>query len=198
MIIRKYELFKESNDSKIKVGDLTNKGRVLWMDTPYNEPDGKEADFLVKTDMFNKELSQNFSWFRISELELLPKEEGEVKLPDSDVPVAVDSFKSEIDFTELMKCDIRICNVLTAERVKGKDRLLLLTINTGIDERQVVTNLGGTYTPEDLQGKNYPFVLNLKPAKIAKIDSFGMIIAAESDGKQYLIESNAPVGSKVI
>ena len=108
------------------------------------------------------------------------------------------NLKPEIEFVDLMKSDIRVCKVEKAEKVKGKDRLLLLTVDTGFDKRPIVTNLGGSYKPEELEGKLFPFILNLKPSKIAGIESKGMIFAADKDGKIFLIESVAPVGSRII
>lgn len=192
-IIKNYELFKESN-SKIEVGSNTNKGKVLWMDNPYNNSDGAPADISVKTDTPSK--SQSFSWHKLSELELV--EEPKMMEQKPDEPVEISNLKDEIEFSDLMKIDIRVCKVIKAEKVAGKDRLLLLQIDTGLDERQVVTNIGNVYKPEDLQGNNFAFVLNLKPAKIAKIDSYAMIMAAEKDGVPHLIEIELPIGSKIL
>ena len=181
-------MFRES----IKEGDMTNMGKVLWMDAPYTDKDGKPADILVKTDKPSK--AQSFTWARLSELQKIE----EPKKEEPKMETTVKDTKPEIEFGDLMKVDIRVCKVKTADKVKGKDRLLLLTIDTGQDERVVVTNLGGTYKPEDLAGKCFSFVLNLKPARIAGIESFGMIMAAGDGAKPYLIEVNAPVGSKLL
>jgi len=197
-LIKNYELFRESN-STIGIGTVTNKGKVLWMDNPYKNTDGTEADILVKTDVPSK--TQSFSWHRLSELEVEePKKEEIVKIeePSSTVEPEISMLKDPIDFSDLMKIDIRVCNVIKAEKVAGKDKLILLQIDTGMDERQAVTNIGSVYKPEELQGKNFAFVLNLKPAKIAKIDSYAMIIASEKDGRAQIIEMDLPVGSVII
>src|ERR1035437_4379244 len=193
MIIKKYELFKEAS-SEIGIGTMTNMGRVVWMDNP-----STDHDISVKTDMFNPKFKQDFTWCKLSELVPEINPESEETIAATTASEGSSTIKPEIEFTDLMKCDIRVCSVTTAEKIKGKDRLLVLKINTGFDERQVVTNLGGSYAPEDLQGKKFAFVLNLKPAKIAKLESNGMIIAAEDEAKkQYLVEINAPVGTKVL
>lgn len=192
-IIKNYELFKESN-SKIEVGSNTNKGKVLWMDNPYKNPDGSNADISVKTDTPSR--SQSFSWHRLSELELVEEPKTIEQKPEE--PIEISNLKDEIEFSDLMKIDMRVCRVIKAEKVTGKDRLLLLQIDTGLDERQVVTNIGNVYKPEDLVEKHFAFVLNLKPAKIAKLDSYAMIIASETNGRAQIIEIDLPIGAKII
>lgn len=195
MIIKNYQIFKESNDSGIAIGTNTNKGKVLWMDNPYKSKDDADADISVKTDMPQK--GNAFSWHRLSELEVVeePKKEEVVKV-ESEVKVDI---KPEIQFDDLMKVDIRVCKVLSAEKVKGRDRLLILNVDTGSGEKVAVTNLGSVYKPEDLLNKSFGFVVNLKPSRIAGIESFAMIIAAsDSENKPYLIEVKAPVGSKLL
>lgn len=191
-IIKNYESFKESN--KIEVGSNTNKGKVLWMDNPYNNSDGTPADISVKTDEPSR--SQSFSWHKLSELEIVEEPKMLEQKPDETVEIS--NLKDLIDFSDLMKIDIRVCKVIKAERVIGKDKLLILQIDTGLDERQAVTNIGSIYEPEDLLNKSFAFVLNLKPAKIAKIDSHAMIMAAEVDGNPQIIEMKLPIGSKLI
>lgn len=190
MKIKNYELFKESN--KIEVGSNTNKGKVLWMDNPYNNTDGTPADISVKTDTPSR--SQSFSWHKLSELEIVEEPKMIEQSPDEELS----HLKDLIDFSDLMKIDIRVCKVIKAERVTGKDKLLLLQIDTGLDERQAVTNIGSVYEPEDLLNRNFAFVLNLKPAKIAKIDSYAMIIATEVNDRPQIIEMKVPIGSKLV
>lgn len=68
------------------------------------------------------------------------------------------------------------------------DKLLKLKIDTGLDERTVVSGIAGVYKPEDLVGKKICMIVNLPPRKIRGVESNGMILSAEnSDGELCLI-----------
>jgi methionyl-tRNA synthetase len=110
------------------------------------------------------------------------------------------STKPEISFDDFMKADIRICEILSVEKVEKKDRLYKLEINTGIDKRVVVSSIAHKIAPEQLLNKKFPFVLNLAPRPIANITSEAMIVLSEgADGNLYEIgDQNAVVGSIVI
>lgn len=90
--------------------------------------------------------------------------------------------KQNISFETFLSLDIRVCQILEAERVPKTDKLLKLKINTGIDERECVTNLGSIYQPEDFIGKKIAFILNLEPTVIKKIESRAMIFIPDTKG----------------
>ena len=81
-------------------------------------------------------------------------------------------IKSEISYDDYLKLDIRICEIVSVEKVEKKDNLYKLEINTGIDTRVVVSGIAQEFTPEQLLNKKFPFILNLAIRAIAKIDSF--------------------------
>ena len=84
--------------------------------------------------------------------------------------------------------DIRTATVLEAERVPKTDKLLKLTIDTGIDRRVIVSGIAEFYTPEQMLGKQICILANLTPRKIRGIESKGMILMArQSDGKMRFI-----------
>lgn len=106
--------------------------------------------------------------------------------------------KNNITFEDLLKLDVRVCEIVSAERVPKTDKLIKLTINTGIDEREAVTNIGSQYEPEDLVGLAFPFVLNLEPMKMRGIESKAMILAADVGDGVFLLDTDAEIGSVVI
>ena len=84
--------------------------------------------------------------------------------------------------------DIRTATVLQAERVPKTDKLLKLTIDTGIDTRVIVSGIAEFYSPEDMVGKQICILANLKPRIIKGIESRGMILMArQNDGKMRFI-----------
>ena len=84
--------------------------------------------------------------------------------------------------------DIRTATVLEAERVPKTDKLLKLTIDTGIDKRVIVSGIAEYYTPEQMVGKQICILANLAPRVIRGIESKGMILMArQGDGKMRII-----------
>ena len=109
------------------------------------------------------------------------------------------STKPNITLEEFYKADIRICEILSVEKIEKRDKLYKLEINTGFDRRVVVTGIALQFTPEQLLGRKMPFILNLPPVKIGGVESHGMIIMSKDDnGKFFEIgDQHAEAGSKV-
>lgn len=118
------------------------------------------------------------------------KEDKKVAQPVSAIP--------EITIDEFAKMDLRVARVLAAEKVKGADKLLLLTVDLGTEQRSIVSGIAKHYTPEALVGQHVVMIVNLKPAKIRGIESRGMVLAASSDDKLTLVTAKDMLpGSKV-
>ncbi len=103
----------------------------------------------------------------------------------------------EISIDDFAKVDLRVVKVLAADKVKGADRLLTLTVDLGEEQRTIVSGIAQHYAPEDLVGRHVVMVVNLKAAKIRGIESRGMVLAASCDGQLAVVESTLPPGSKV-
>ena len=105
---------------------------------------------------------------------------------------------TEISIDEFAKMDLRVASVIACEKVKGADKLLLLTVDLGYEQRTVVSGIAQHYTPEELVGKSVVLVANMKPAKIRGIVSRGMVLAGTHDNRVILVDAPglAP-GSKV-
>ena len=100
----------------------------------------------------------------------------------------VEPQKSEISFEQFEAMDIRTATVLEAERVPKTDKLLKLTIDTGLDRRTIVSGIAQFYSPEDMLGKQICILANLAPRTIRGIESRGMILMArQGDGKMRFI-----------
>lgn len=104
-----------------------------------------------------------------------------------------------ISMSEFQGMDLRVAEVLSAERIPKADRLLKLQVDLGSEKRQVVAGIAEHYAPEDLVGKQVILVANLEPAKIRGIESQGMVLAAA--GKKELalatFEKDMPPGTQV-
>ena len=96
--------------------------------------------------------------------------------------------KEECTFDDFEKMDIRTATVLEAERVPKTDKLLKLTIDTGIDKRVIVSGIAEYYSPEAMVGKQICILANLQPRVIRGIESKGMILMAkQNDGTMRFV-----------
>jgi len=104
-----------------------------------------------------------------------------------------------INFNDFQKLDIRIGTILEAESVPDTDKLLKLKVDLGDEQRELIAGIADTYGPEDIKGKQIPILTNLEPKTIKGIESNGMILAVEVDGKAVLLEPDKKVnnGSKI-
>jgi len=101
---------------------------------------------------------------------------------------AVEPQKETVSFDDFQRMDIRTATVLEAERVPKTDKLLKLTIDTGIDRRVIVSGIAEFYSPEQMVGKQICILANLAPRKIKGIESQGMILMAkQGDGKMRVV-----------
>jgi methionyl-tRNA synthetase len=107
--------------------------------------------------------------------------------------------KAEITYDDFDKVDIRIATVLTAENVKGSKKLLKLTLDTGLDQRTVLSGIAEHFTPEQVLGKQVCVLINLAPRKMMGMESQGMVLLAEnSDGKLVFVRPTDLVSNGVI
>ncbi len=87
--------------------------------------------------------------------------------------------KPNISFEEFSKLDIRICKILSVEKIANTDKLYKMQIDTGIDIRTVVSAIAHKFQISSLTHMYLPFILNLEPRKIKNIESTAMIILIE-------------------
>ena len=126
------------------------------------------------------------------------KKEGKAQAaaaPQAEPAVAEEEL---ITFDDFKKIDLRVAEVVAAERVAKSDRLLKLTVKAP-EERTIVAGLAEFHTPEEMVGRKVIIVANLKPAKLMGITSQGMVLAAK-DGKRLVlsaVSSDIQAGSKV-
>jgi len=90
-------------------------------------------------------------------------------------------MKDEITFDEFSKMDLRVGIITAAEKIEKADKLLKLTVDTGIDVRTVVSGIAEHFKPEELIGQKVSILLNLTPRKIRGVESQGMILMAETE-----------------
>jgi methionyl-tRNA synthetase len=105
-------------------------------------------------------------------------------------------MKDAIAFDDFSKMDLRMGTILSAQKVEKADKLLQLTVDTGIDHRTIVSGIAEHYAPEEIIGKTVLVLLNLEPRKIRGIESQGMILMAENEeGKLSFLASEKEFGA---
>ena len=127
---------------------------------------------------------------QIARLQAIKKarEEAEAARAAAEAAKKVEPQKAEVTFDQFGAMDIRTATVLAAERVPKTDKLLKLTIDTGIDQRTIVSGIAEYYSPEDMLDKQICILANLAPRVIRGIESKGMILMAkQGDGKMRFI-----------
>jgi methionyl-tRNA synthetase len=93
-----------------------------------------------------------------------------------------------ITYDDFMKTQLRIAEIINAEKIPKSDKLLKLKVKLEGEDRQIIAGIAKYYSPEDLIGKKVVIVANLKPAKLMGLESRGMILAVESsDGKMQIL-----------
>ncbi len=100
-----------------------------------------------------------------------------------------------IDFDTFLGVDLRTAEVISAEAHPNADRLLVLRVRLGDEERQLVAGIKGHYELEDLVGRTVVVVANLKPARLRGVDSQGMILAVRDGDRVILVSPESPSAS---
>jgi len=108
-------------------------------------------------------------------------------------------IKEEIGIEDFTKLDLRVCKVLSAEKVEKTDKLMKLEVEVADVVRTVVSGIAKHYAPEDLVNKYVVLVANLKPTKLRGITSQGMILAASQGDvlEVLMVNKDLPGGAKV-
>ncbi len=91
-----------------------------------------------------------------------------------------------ISIDEFKKLELKVATIKSAEPHPNADRLLVLQVDLGSEERQIVAGIKGHYTPEELVGRQIIVVANLEPARLRGLESQGMLLAA-TDGDGVVI-----------
>ena len=109
--------------------------------------------------------------------------------------ITVAPQKELISYDDFAKMDIRIGTILSAEKMPKADKLLILKVDTGIDQRTIVSGIAQSFNPEEIIGKRVTVLANLAPRKLRGVESQGMILMVENtEGKYRFI---APDGEEI-
>ncbi|MBF0555099.1 MAG: methionine--tRNA ligase [Nitrospirae bacterium] len=171
------------------------KGDISKVNLPYVSQWG-----LLEKDMQIQEMEQMFPRIETKAKPPNPpamrqKPQAAGTSPKEECPMNVVDI---IDIADFAKVRLKTAKIISAEAVKGSNKLIRLTVDSG-EERQVVAGIGKHYTPEELIGKTVVIVANLKPAKLMGVESQGMVLAAsDADGLTLItVDREIPPGALV-
>lgn len=169
-------------------GQLNRPEDFSWADAA--ELSMKEGHSLNPPEIVFKKIEDNLI---AGEIERLQKnknstssQEEEESLPE----ITLDDFK---------KLDLRTARIVKAERVPKTDKLMKIELDVGGESRTIVSGIAQQYEPGELEGRDIIIIANLKPVKLRGIESRGMLLSAEKDGRLSLLTPmrEIPSGSKI-
>jgi methionyl-tRNA synthetase len=120
--------------------------------------------------------------------------------PPAPAQVAATQEPQHITIDDFIKVDLRVAQILVAERVPKADKLLRLEVDLGYEKRQILAGIAQFYEPEKLVGRKIIIVANLAPRKMRGLESNGMLLAASlPDGAPVLAGflEDAPLGARL-
>jgi methionyl-tRNA synthetase len=120
--------------------------------------------------------------------------------PAANAPAQTAALPQHISIDDFVKVDLRVAQILVAERVPKADKLLRLEVDLGYEKRQILAGIAQYYEPEKLIGRKIVIVANLAPRKMRGLESNGMLLAASlPDGAPVLAGflEEVPLGARL-
>ncbi|TSC67468.1 MAG: nucleotide-binding protein [Parcubacteria group bacterium Gr01-1014_66] len=100
-----------------------------------------------------------------------------------------------ITLNQFKECDLRVATIVAAARVPQSEKLLLLRLSLGTEERQILAGIAGRYTPEELIARQIIIVANLEPRMLMGHESQGMLLAADGPEGPVLLGPDTEVAT---
>ena len=105
-----------------------------------------------------------------------------------------------VPYRDFEKLDLRIAKIKEAERVEGSEKLLVLQVDVGGEEKQIIAGIGKFYEPKSLIGREIVIIANLEPRVVMGLESQGMLLAANAQGNRPVLlkpEEEVPSGTRI-
>lgn len=162
--------------------------KQLNLTTDYTWEDSKKEYFINE----GHQLGQSFLLFSNIEDDVIEKQIsklGTMEAEAQELPEnKIEPQKEEIVYDDFIKLDIRAGVILEAAKVPKADKLLQLKVDTGLDQRTIVSGIAEHFAPENIVGQRVSVLVNLAPRKLRGIESQGMILMTESEGKLIFVD----------
>ena len=170
-----------------KLKRMLQLGAITWENLKTNATELLKAGHRIGTAelLFEKieDVAIEKQLQRLENTKLANKQEAQ-----ANTEVTVAPQKELISYDDFAKMDIRIGTILEAEKMPKADKLLILKVDTGIDQRTIVSGIAQSFAPKEIIGKKVTVLVNLAPRKLRGVESQGMILMVEnSEGKYTFI-----------
>ena len=198
---------------QLGLGDITKLDlpNLAWGQLPLHTKLGKVEAVFPRADKGMIERMQQMEQERSaqaaqpavveSSVEGKPVETAPLAAPAVVAAPAATPANNTITIDDFAKVELRVAQVLVAEKIKGADKLLRLEVDLGTEKRQIVAGIAKAYDPEKLVGRKVVIVANLAPRKLRGLESQGMIVAASlgDEGIPVLAGflEDVPVGARL-
>ena len=107
--------------------------------------------------------------------------------------------KNIIEFDDFTKVDLRVGTVIEAENIPKSDKLLKLKVDTGLDQRTILSGISKYYSPDEIINKKVMVLINLKPRKMMGFESEGMLLLADDgDGNLSLMQPDSDISNGAV
>jgi methionyl-tRNA synthetase len=141
----------------------------------------KSANVLVSSGQI---LGASELLFRKIEDAEIQNQLDKLKSIEKDSTIMQEPQKPAINYDTFSSLDLRVGTILSAEKMPKADRLLVLKVDTGLDQRTIVSGIAEHFSPEEVVGKKVCVLMNLEPRKLRGVESQGMLLmATDSEGK---------------
>ena len=198
---------------QLGLGDITKLDlrNLAWGQLPLHTKLGKVEAVFPRADKSTIERMQQMEQERSaqaaapaateSNVATKPLESAPLPAPVVTAAPAATPANNTITIDDFAKVELRVAQVLVAEKVKGADKLLRLEVDLGTEKRQIIAGIAKAYDPEKLVGRKVVIVANLAPRKLRGLESQGMIVAASlgDEGVPVLAGflEDVPVGARL-
>ena len=141
----------------------------------------KSANVLVSSGQI---LGASELLFRKIEDAEIQNQLDKLKSIEKDSTIMQEPQKPAINYDTFSSLDLRVGTILSAEKMPKADRLLVLKVDTGLDQRTIVSGIAEHFSPEEVVGKKVCVLMNLEPRKLRGVESQGMLLmATDPEGK---------------
>jgi len=171
-----------------KLRKLLNIERLDWSSAG-NDELLAEAATLEKPSLLFEKIEDKTIEAQVQKLEDTKKQN---EMENQEISLA--PLKEDIVFDDFMKLDLRVGTIIEAKKVEKSNKLLQFLVDTGVDQRTILSGIAKQYDPAEMLGKQVTIIANLAPRKMMGVASQGMILMAEdAEGNLRLIQPNEAV-----
>ncbi len=179
--------------SSVKIFEMLNMEPLSWDEATGDLP-VKEGHTINKPFLLFEKIEDSVVEYQVNKLKAT--RDANLKEKDREYP----PVKAEINYDDFAGLDMRVGEIMGAEKVKKSKKLLKLTVDIGFERRTVMSGIAEQFSPDEITGKKVILLANLQPRKMMGIESQGMILMSEDkDGKLHFLipEGDAESGSSV-